>query len=191
MLLRREQLQAPFRTDGDVTEDEPTDGEEAEGKAKKAKGKAKAKAKAKGKAKAKAKAKGKAKAKAKAKGKAKAKAKAKGKAKGKASAKPKARKSKEGKGKNAANEDCEAKRQKSTEEGKESGKGPTFARRYKPVPEDAATRFEAIKDVFMSDIAGLVNRQSLLQDCSQRYVLFFKSPTVFQAAKEICFEGFN
>ena len=151
MVLRREQLNAPFRSKGgeeDETEegdggdlgegDYHEEGDEDQPEPKKkpaARGKAKAKAKAKGKAKAKSKA---------------AAAKAKAKAACKTAAKTKVKKP----------EDVDSKPSKRKSEADVA----TFARRYKPTHEDAIARFEAIRNVFASELQGKLLRQSSFQD---------------------------
>ena len=118
-------------------------------------GRAKAKAKPAARANAKAAAKAKAKATAKAKAKAEAKATAKAEAAAKADPKAKAKTSR----KSVANADGDT-------GAKSKGKGPaaTFAKRWKPDKEEAAARFLAIKDVFMSHIAPKLQGQSSFQE---------------------------
>ena len=172
LLLRREQLQAPFRAkaedeeEGDQEEDEKMDeddGPNAKDTKPQAKAKGKAAAKAKAPAKAKAKATPKRKAKATPKGKAKATPKGKAKATPKAKAKGRKR-SKEG----DATEEQEDKRSKADPgkcqqvEGDQKCK--TFARRYVPTSGLPALRFQAIQETYENEIANKIYKQSSFQE---------------------------
>lgn len=177
IVLRREQLSAPFRggdgaeTDDDVEgkgdeveegEYKSEDGDHDGAKPKSAKGKGKGKARAKAKATA-----------------AKAKAKAKAKASGKSAAKAKAAKAKvdEKVEKGETCKDTKPLKRKSEgdaeggdqkRKGKKSGdEVATFARRYKPEHEPSATRFQAIRDIYQNHIANQLVRQSSYQDSLQ------------------------
>ncbi|CAL1157187.1 unnamed protein product [Cladocopium goreaui] len=161
LILRREQLSAPFRAgdDGETEDAEMPDGE-GDGDHKSDHGEEEGddpvlKKPAARRSRAKAKAKATAKAKAKAAAKAKAKAGAKAKAAAKAVPEAKAKTSR----KSVANADGDT-------GAKEKGRRPaaTFAKRWKPDNEEGAARFLAIRDVFMSHIAPKLQAQSSFQD---------------------------
>lgn len=161
LILRREQLSAPFRAgdDGETEDAEMPDGE-GDGDHKSDHGEEEGddpvlKKPAARRSRAKAKAKATAKAKAKAAAKAKAKAGAKAKAAAKAVPEAKAKTSR----KSVANADGDT-------GAKEKGRRPaaTFAKRWKPDNEEGAARFLAIRDVFMSHIAPKLQAQSSFQE---------------------------
>ena len=180
MILRREQLNSNFRT-ALPAEDEVEDEQEEEdgntqqsGPPEKVKASAKAKAKAKASAKAKAKAKASAKAKAKAKASAKAKAKAKASAKAKALAKTNGEKQDDVKNGSTTKPEAEVTEHAETPKSDKPdgslkkrarrGEAGTWARTYPPSDPVQLTRYQAIKDVFMSEIAPKLKVQSAWQD---------------------------
>ena len=159
VVTRRDQLNANFRNKGknsDGDGEEMGEGEVAES----VKPKAKAKAKGNGKAKASPKAKAKTKASAKAKAKASVKSKA------KASPKKSAKKTGDGPKRSKKDEKGEKDEVGEVPSAKRAARGSanTWARRYPPTDPSMLFRHNAIKDIFESQIAPLLVRQSSFQE---------------------------
>ena len=162
-----EEDEGEFKNELDAEDDQGMGG------GKKPRGKAKAKATAKAKAKAKAKVK---EAAAKAKGKAASKAKAKAKAKVHAAKVESKGDGEEGDGKEG--EPAPKKRAR-------GATSATFARRYVPEVPSQALRFNAIKSVFMENLAPVLRRQSTFQDIWLGFLQF----KMFPSSGKSCVHG--